>query len=131
MQQQLRKTPMAYHQITDQHIQTMVKQGLIEPCRGDRASNVVLVQKKDKTFHFCLDYRQLNLKSRKEEFPILRIDASLDALAGSSWLSNLDLRSGYCRWIRRMLIRPRSFPDLDVGNERFYPWVYATVRRPL
>ena len=95
VRQALRKTPMAYNQIIDQHIQSMLQQGLIEPSKGEWASNIVLVQKKDKSFRFCLDYRAVNQKNFKEVFPIPRIDASLDALAGSAWFSTLDLRSGY------------------------------------
>ena len=95
VRQQLRRTPVAYHQIIEKQIQEMLKQGLIEPSRGEWASNIVLVQKKDKTYRFCLDYRAVNLKTKKEIYPIPRIDASLDALAGASWFSTLDLRSGY------------------------------------
>ena len=73
----------------------MLKQGIIEPSRGDWASNIVLVQKKDGAFRFCVDFRAVNLKCKKEVYPIPRIDTSLDALAGSSWFSTLDLRSGY------------------------------------
>uniref|UniRef100_A0A3P9NJ42 Gypsy retrotransposon integrase-like protein 1 n=1 Tax=Poecilia reticulata TaxID=8081 RepID=A0A3P9NJ42_POERE len=42
----------------------------------------------------CVDYRQLNSKTRKDAFPLPRIDESLDALAGAQWFT-LDLASGY------------------------------------
>ena len=95
VRQQLRKTPMVHNQIIETHIQSMLKQGLIEPSHSDWSSNIVLVLKKDKSYRFCLDYRQLNRVSRPDIFPLPRIDSSLDALAGSSWFSTLDLRSGY------------------------------------
>ena len=95
VRQALRKTPMAYNEIIDKHVQSMLHQGLIEPSNGDWSSNIVLVLKKDKSFRFCVDFRGLNLKTRKDIYPIPRIDASLDALAGSSWFTTLDLRSGY------------------------------------
>ena len=95
VRQALRRTPMVHNQVIDTHIQSMVKQGLIEPSHGEWSSNIVLVLKKDKSYRFCLDYRQLNRVTRKDVYPLPRIDASLDALAGSSWFSTLDLRSGY------------------------------------
>ena len=95
VRQSLRKTPLAYNEVIDKHVQSMLKQGLIEPSSSDWASNIVLVLKKDKSFRFRIDFRGLNLKTRKDIYPIPRIDASLDALAGSSWFFTLDLRSGY------------------------------------
>ena len=83
VRQQLRETPVVHNQIIETHIQSMLKQGLIEPSHSDWSSNIVLVLKKDKSYGFCLDYRQLNRVSRSDIFPLPRIDSSLDALAGS------------------------------------------------
>jgi len=73
----------------------MQSQGVIKPCNSDWASNVVLVKKKDGSVRFCVDYRKLNPLTRKDAYPIPRIDRCLDTLSGSLWFSTFDLRSGF------------------------------------
>ena len=79
----------------DKQIDKLLQQGLIEPGDGPWSSPVVLVRKKDQSFRFCLDYRALNDVTDKDAYPLPRIDDSLDALAGSTLFSTLDLTSGY------------------------------------
>ena len=67
----------------------------IEPSKSPWASSVVLVRKKDGTLRFCIDYRGVNAVTKKDAYPLPRIDACLDALTGSRWFSTLDLASGY------------------------------------
>lgn len=43
----------------------------------------------------CIDYQELNNLIVKNRYPLLRIDDLFDQLQGASWLSNIDLRSGY------------------------------------
>jgi hypothetical protein len=42
-----------------------------------------------------VDYRKLNDVTRKDCFPLPRIDDTLDTLAGAKWFSTLDLKRGY------------------------------------
>src|SRR6218665_3719848 len=73
----------------------MLKSGVIEPAASEWAANVVLAKKKDGTLRFCIDYRKLNDVTRKDVYPLPRVDACLDALSGAGWFTTLDLRSGY------------------------------------
>ena len=68
---------------------------LIDPACSEWASNVVMVKKGEGSLRFCVGYRQLNERTRKDSYPLPSIDVCLDALAGAAWFSTFDLRSGY------------------------------------
>ena len=89
------RMPLAQKEEADQAVQDMSSQGLIEPSESPWASPIVLVRKKDGSLRFCVDYRALNSITRKDSYPLPRIDDTLDTLAGMTWFSTLDLKSGY------------------------------------
>jgi hypothetical protein len=73
----------------------MLDKDIIKPSASPWASPIVLVQKKDGTVRLCVDYHKVNSVTRKDAYPLPRIDDTLDTLAGSCWFSTLDLVSGY------------------------------------
>ena len=48
--------------------------GAVQPSDSPWVSPIVLVRKKDGTFRFCVDYRGLNSVTKKDNFPLPRID---------------------------------------------------------
>ena len=50
---------------------------------------------KDGSLRFCIDYRKVNAVTRKDAYPLPRVDNSLDTLASCKWFSTLYLFSGY------------------------------------
>ena len=73
----------------------MLNSNIITPSTSPWASPVVLVQKKDGSLRFCVDYRKVNAVTRKDAYPLPRVDDTLDTLACYKWFTTLDLLSGY------------------------------------
>ncbi len=76
-------------------ITEMRERGIIRPSNSPWASPVVLVPKKDGQLRFCVDYRWLNSVTRKDVYPLPRIDDILDTLGKAKYFTSLDLASGY------------------------------------
>ena len=56
---------------------------------------LVIVTKKDGSPRFCVDFRKLNCMTKKQIFPMPRVDEVLDSLVDSCYFTTLDLASGY------------------------------------
>ena len=53
------------------------------------------MRKKDGKLRFCVDYRKVNSITRKDAYPLPRVDDTLTTLDGTKWFSTLDMISGY------------------------------------
>ncbi len=76
-------------------IDEMLRADVIQESSSPWASPIVLVRKKDGSLRFCVDYRRLNAVTRKDVYPLPRIDDLLDQLSGMKVFSTLDARTGY------------------------------------
>lgn len=95
VRQRYRRIPPSDYEMVKAHINQLLDAQIVRESCSPYASPIVLVKKKDGNLRLCVDYRQLNSKTRKDAFPLPRIEESLDALTGARWFSTLDLASGY------------------------------------
>jgi hypothetical protein len=77
------------------YIQELLQKGNIIPNSSPCGSPIVLVQKKDRTWQLCIDYRALNKIRVRNRYPIPIIDDLLDQLKGEKFFIKIELKSGY------------------------------------
>ena len=93
--QHFRRVPFVHREKISQMIDDMLEKGIIQPSSSPWASPIVLVPKKDGQLRFCVDYRKLNSVTKKDQYPLPRVEDILDTLGGMCYFSTLDLASGY------------------------------------
>ena len=92
--------------IVQDEVADMLKKGVIVPSCSEWASPVVLVPKPDGSIRFCVDYRKLNAVTRKDSFPLPRVDESLEWMSGrTKFMSKVDCKSAF--WLVPMAIEDR------------------------
>ena len=64
-----------------EEVQRLLKAGLIVPSSSQWTSPVVVVEKKNGKKRLCVDYRKLNGVTKKDCYPLPRIDDMLETLS--------------------------------------------------
>ena len=70
------RVPLAMKDAVRQEIDKMLKLGAIKPSSSPWASPVVLVEKKDGSIRFCIDYRKINQVAKFDAYPMPRVETS-------------------------------------------------------
>ena len=77
------------------HMEEMVNKGFVRPSTSPWGAPVLFVKKKDEGMRLCIDYRDLNKVTIRNQYPLPRIDDLFDQLQGAKVFSKIDLRLGY------------------------------------
>ena len=100
------------------HLREMLKSSAIRPSQSTWCNAVVLVRKKDDGLHFCIDFHHLNAHTKKNSYPLPRIQEALESLVGTGHFSCLDLKSGF--WQIRMDEASKQYTAFTMGNLGFF-----------
>ena len=76
-----------------QHIQEMLDGGAIRPSQSSWCNAVVLVRKKDGSLRFCINFRHLNAKMKKDSYPLPQMQETMESMVGTRYFSCMDLKS--------------------------------------
>lgn len=82
-------------QVLQSEIKGLLAKGFIRPSSAPLGAPVLFVKKKDNTMRMCIDYRQLNLRTKKNKYPLPPINFLLEQLSGAKVFSKIDLRGAY------------------------------------
>ena len=87
---------------------------------------MILVRKKDGSLWFCIDFRQLNVQTKKDSYPLPRIQEVLESMARAAHFSTMDFKSGF--WQVRMAPKSQQYTAFMVGNLGFYEFTRMPFR---
>lgn len=76
-------------------LNTLLEQKVIRPSNSPFSSPIVLVKKKCGSTRMCVDYRELNKITLRDNYPLPLIEDQIDSLHGKKYYSCLDLQDGF------------------------------------
>ena len=100
------------------HWWQMLDSGAICPSQSVWCNAVVLVWKKDGSLCFCINFCCLNAHTKKDSYPLPRIQEALESLVGAGHFSCLDLKSGF--WHLKMDKLSKQYTMFTIGNLGFF-----------
>ena len=124
------RAPMIYREKIAEMVMEMQERGIVQPSMSPWASPVILVPKKDGSLRFCVDFRKLNALTKKDVYPLPRVDDILDTLGDAKYFSTLDLASGYWKIPLDAESRPKTAFTTHQGLFEFVRMPFGLCNAP-
>ena len=111
-------------------VEEMLELGIIEKSKSPYAAPVVLVQKKDGSCRFCIDYRALNKVTRFDAEPIPNMDTLFAEISKAKYFSKVDLAKGYWQIAIKPEDRPKTAFATHLGLYQFTRMPFGLLSAP-
>ena len=116
--EQFRRIPPPMVEEVRNHLKEMLESGAIRPSQSAWCNAMVLVRKKDGGLHFGINFQCLNAHTKKDSYPLPRIQEALESLVGAGHFSCLDLKSRF--WQIKMDEVLKQYTTFTVGSLGFF-----------
>ena len=90
----------------------------------------MLRDKKDKSRRMVIDYRALNKLTRKDKYPLPRIDEMLDKLAAGKYFTKMDHSSGFHQIRIRQGDEPKTAFQTSYGSLEWTVMSFILTKAP-
>ncbi|GJX14916.1 putative reverse transcriptase domain-containing protein [Tanacetum coccineum] len=124
-----RLAPSEMKELSEQ-LKELSDKGFIRPSSSPWGAPILFVKKKDRSFRMCIDYREMNKLTVKNQYPLPRIDDLFDQLQGSSVYSKMALRSGYHQLRVREEDIPKTAFRTRYGHYEFQVMPFGLTNAP-
>ncbi|KAL5824473.1 hypothetical protein ACOSQ3_020536 [Xanthoceras sorbifolium] len=94
----------------------LVNKGFVRPSSSPWGASALFVKNKDGSIRLCIDYRELNKVTVRNQYLLPRVDDLFDQLHGAKVFSKIDLRSGY----HKLKIREEDFMIVFIDDILIY-----------
>ena len=111
-------------------MEELLNKGFVKTGTSPWGAPVLLVKKKDGSLRLCINYRQLNKVTVRNQYPLPRIDDLFDQLQGAKVFSKIGLRSGYHQLKIRKEDVPKTAFKTRYGHYEFLVMPFGLTNAP-